>query len=603
MKKSLKSACSYSVNEIYNHSLIHIRKETQNPAPFSILIVGKDSYIGTNTEKHLVSYGNFKIHTLDAVNLVPIPEYFKGYDAVFYVAGIVHQKESRKNISLYYKVNRDLAVSTAKSAKKANVPHFIILSSMSVYGAEAGHITKDSITNPANHYGKSKLEADCAIWKLRSRDFRVAILRPPMVYGRTCKGNYQLLRKLALLTPVFPQLSNERSMIYIGNLCEFVKNIIEKQREGIFFPQNDTYINTCEMVKQIAACHGKKIRETRLFNGLLKSIHLKVFKKLFGNLTYEKTDTIGMYNFEDSIKYTEQAASQTKRKERQLIRIEKLPPFSVLMSVYIGENPEHLQMSLQSILVNQTLKPNEVILICDGKLSRELDAVIHQFEKMFPDTLHVFRKQREGLGHALHYGLQQCTYDLVARADTDDICDRKRFEIQVRYMKSHPEVIVCSSYIDEFKTDWQKTGRIKKVPVRNKDIRQWAKYRNPINHMAAIYRKKPLTAIGSYRHVEGAEDYDLWVRAMSKKMKMSNIPKVLVHARTGNGMVKRRSNRKYIKTWQTIDRYMLKHHMMNILEYCCSMAGVRIFVYMPENAKEILYSKLLRKHRMKNFKY
>ena len=120
MKKSLKSACSYSVNEIYNHSLIHIRKETQNPAPFSILIVGKDSYIGTNTEKHLVSYGNFKIHTLDAVNLVPIPEYFKGYDAVFYVAGIVHQKESRKNISLYYKVNRDLAVSTAKSAKKAS---------------------------------------------------------------------------------------------------------------------------------------------------------------------------------------------------------------------------------------------------------------------------------------------------------------------------------------------------------------------------------------------------------------------------------------------------------------------------------------------------
>lgn len=579
-----------SVHEVYRHSAIRLRGDVTKTSLHKLLIVGAGSYIGTNIEQYLISHSGYEVSTLDAVNLCPKPEHFRGFDAVLFVAGIAHRKETKENAHLYYEVNTDLAVRTAKAVKAANVPYFLLFSSMSVYGAETGHITKDTRTNPGSHYGRSKLAADEAVWKLRSENFRITVLRPPMVYGRGCRGNYQLLRKLALLTPVFPQTDNERSMIYIGNLCEFVKRVIDKQKEGIFFPQNAAYVNTSEMVRQIAASHGRKVRVTRVFNHMIHRLHTRTADKVFGSLTYEKTDLINMYGFEKSVKSAENEKAAVKPKGA-------LPPFSVLMSVYCKEKPEHMQMSLNSILVSQTLKPDEVVLVCDGKLTEELDSVIHKYQREFPYIIRVFRKKQEGLGYALNYGLGFCTYDLVARADTDDICDRKRFETQVRYMDGHPQITVCSSYIDEFDTDWKKPHGIKKVPLKNARIRQWAKYRNPINHMASIYRKEPLLAIGSYRHVEGAEDYDLWVRAMSEGMELANIPKVLVHARVGNGMVKRRSNREYIKTWRTIDQYMLDHQMMNKIEYMCSMFGVRVFVYMPQKMKEILYGKVLRNRK------
>lgn len=595
MKKSIPKCekipvSGHSVNEVYACSDPPLREDKDREGTVKrILIVGAGSYIGTNIEQYLASCGGYQINTLDAVNLSARPEQFKGYDAVLLVAGIAHRKETMRNAHLYYEVNRDLADEIAKAVKQAGVLQFIILSSMSVYGMDTGHITKGTKPAPNSCYGKSKLQADEQIWNLRSDHFRVSILRPPMVYGNGCKGNYQLLRKLALVSPVFPKTDNERSMIYIGNLCSFVKDVIDFRREGIFFPQNTVYVNTASLVRKIAAANGKRVKEVKAFHHLIRMIPLKTVSKVFGSLTYEKTDTIGTFGFEDSVLRTEGRMADSVSWMGT-----KTPPFSVLMSVYCGEKPEHLSLSLSSILVNQTLKPDEVVLVCDGKLTKNLDDVIQEYVEKFPYILRVLRKGHEGLGRSLNYGLQHCTYDLVARADTDDVCDRKRFEIQVRYMSRHPEIAVCSSYIDEFDSDWKRPNGIKRVPVKNADIRQWAKYRNPVNHMASIYRKKPLVEIGSYRHVEGAEDYDLWVRAMSQGMKLANIPKVLVHARVGNGMVTRRSNRVYVRTWRTIDRYMLRHNMMNKIEYCFSMAGVYIFVYMPEKAKKLVYSRFLR---------
>lgn len=131
---------------------------------------------------------------------------------------------------------------------------------MAVYGMQEGHITKDTKAEPKSCYGKSKLAADEEIWKMRSRNFRVTILRPPMVYGNGCKGNYRLLRLAALFSPVFPDTGNERSVIYIGSLCAFITDVIRYQREGIFFPQNGEYVSTCEMAVQIAAFHDRKVR-------------------------------------------------------------------------------------------------------------------------------------------------------------------------------------------------------------------------------------------------------------------------------------------------------------------------------------------------------
>lgn len=271
-----------------------------------ILITGANSYIGISFENYIKSWEDeYQVETLGTVGLVPNAEMFNGYDVVFHVAGIAHIKETRENRDLYYKINRDLAVSVANNAKKAGVKQFIILSSMSVYGLVEGHITKTTIPKPTNAYGDSKLQADKYIEKISDDCFKVAILRPPMVYGKGCKGNYQKLRGFALRAPFFPKINNKRSMIYIYNLCHFVKEIIDDEKNGLFFPQNLTYVNTCSMVEKIAECNQKSIFLTELFNPIVKLINWNIFKKVFGDLTYEACDTVNEYSFEDSIKYSE----------------------------------------------------------------------------------------------------------------------------------------------------------------------------------------------------------------------------------------------------------------------------------------------------------
>lgn len=298
----------YSVNEVYALSKLACREDKMlNHKPIKVLIVGAGSYIGTNVEKWLNTHGEYEVDTLDTLNLIPTTDLFKGYDVVFHVAGIAHRKETKKNADLYYKVNRDLAIKTALAAKSAAVPHFIILSSISVYGMITGRITKDTPANAKNNYGKSKLAADEAIWEMRDENFRVAILRPPMVYGNGCKGNYQALRKLALRTPLFPHVDNQRSMIYIGNLCRFVQDVIDNQREGFFSPQNKEYVNTSEMVKLIAYFHGKKILTTRLFNPLINLIPGDTTDKAFGSLIHEMSEPVNEFDFFESMKRTEKS--------------------------------------------------------------------------------------------------------------------------------------------------------------------------------------------------------------------------------------------------------------------------------------------------------
>lgn len=272
-----------------------------------ILITGMNSYVGNNLEKWLLQYQDqYKVDKISLRTDEWKQTDFSIYDSIVHVAGIAHQKETKKNAHLYYEVNRDLAYKVAKKAKLEVVPHFIFISSMSVYGLEVGVIDEYTPLQPKTHYGKSKLKAEQLITRLADENFKIAILRPPMIYGKDCPGNYRRLRWLALKTPIFPDIDNKRSMIYIDNLSEYIRQTIDYSKEGLFFPQNKEYVNTSKLVQQIAINNKKNIYLTKLFNPVLKLLRLSVVNKVFGTLIYDYEEKFDMpMNFIESIKKTE----------------------------------------------------------------------------------------------------------------------------------------------------------------------------------------------------------------------------------------------------------------------------------------------------------
>lgn len=263
-----------------------------------ILITGADSCIGTSFEAYMKKRSDeYRIDTLGMIGDAWKRFDFSGYDAVYHVAGIAHSdngKITKEKAKLYYDVNTKLAVQTAMKAKKSGVKQFIFMSSAIVYGESAPigkmkMITRNTPVSPANCYGDSKVKAENGLRKLEDENFKVVILRPPMIYGKDSKGNYPLMSKLAQKLPVFPYVKNCRSMLYIENLMEFVRLMIENEESGTFFPQNREYSNTSELVKMIAAQHGKRIVLIKGFTLPLKAIGLVtgIIDKAFGNLAYD----------------------------------------------------------------------------------------------------------------------------------------------------------------------------------------------------------------------------------------------------------------------------------------------------------------------------
>lgn len=286
-----------------------------------ILITGANSYIGTSVETYLRQWpAKYHVDTVDMIDGTWRQKSFAGYDAVYHVAGIAHSDtgmvtEERK--AFYYKINTELTVETAQKAKADGVKQFIFMSSAIVYGDSAPigkskHITKDTPVSPANFYGDSKVQAENGIIPLSDDSFKVVILRPPMIYGKGSKGNYPVLSKLAQKMPIFPKVENRRSMLYIGNLAEFVRLMIENEESGIFWPQNAEYSDTCNLVQMIARAHGKKVRLLPGFSWALRLLsHVTgLVNKAFGSLSYDMemsgyhTD-YRMATLEESIKETE----------------------------------------------------------------------------------------------------------------------------------------------------------------------------------------------------------------------------------------------------------------------------------------------------------
>lgn len=279
-----------------------------------ILSTGANSYIGTSFEKYMKEFDGYEIDTVDMIDGSWREKDFSKYDVVFHVAGIAHsdtKKTSEDIKKKYYAVNTDLTVDTAKKTKASGVGQFIFMSSMIVFGTKQGCITKDTIPQPDNFYGDSKLQADIGIHKLECDSFKVVSIRPPMIYGKDSKGNYPLLAKFAKFTPIFPEIDNKRSMLYIENLCEFVKLIIDNNENGYFYPQNSEYVKTSDMVAQIAKVCGRKVIFTKLFNPFIQAFkNHPIIKKIFGNMYYEKImseykEEYSVVNFKESILRTE----------------------------------------------------------------------------------------------------------------------------------------------------------------------------------------------------------------------------------------------------------------------------------------------------------
>jgi nucleoside-diphosphate-sugar epimerase len=282
-----------------------------------ILITGKDSYIGTSVEKWLMRESdNYVVETVDMIGDSWRKKSFSEFDVVFHVAGIAHVSRDSKLEELYYKVNRDLCIETANKAKAEGVKQFIFMSSIIVYGESSSGkrvIDKSTAPNPSNFYGDSKLQAEEGIRRLESDDFKIVVLRPPMIYGKGSKGNYPKLSKAAQILPIFPEIENERSMLHIDNLCEFIKLMIDNEESGLFFPQNKEYVKTSVLVRAISEAHGRKIKLVKFFSPALRLMlgKVNVVNKLFGNLVYDKTLSEynkGNYqkrNFIESIELTE----------------------------------------------------------------------------------------------------------------------------------------------------------------------------------------------------------------------------------------------------------------------------------------------------------
>ena len=279
-----------------------------------VLITGAGSYVGESVRKYILAASkNYEIDTVDTMGDAWKQADFSKYDVVYHVAGIAHVNADPKMEPLYYKVNRDLTIEVANTAKAARVKQFIFMSSQIVFhesqSLKTEVITKDTKENPNGFYGDSKLQAELGIKPLADEKFKVCILRPCMIYGPNAKGNFPRLAKLAVKTPIFPAWHNKRSMLYIDNLAEFVKQAIERGLDGTFYPQNREQADTVEIIRFFAKAAGHKVWITKLLNPCvwLGSFVLQPVNKMFATYYYDpemsKMDfDYQLVSFEESLK-------------------------------------------------------------------------------------------------------------------------------------------------------------------------------------------------------------------------------------------------------------------------------------------------------------
>lgn len=275
--------------------------------------------------------------------------------------------------------------------------------------------------------------------------------------------------------------------------------------------------------------------------------------------------------------------------------------FSVLMSVYFKEEPEALDLALNSVLDKQTLKPDELVLVEDGPLTDELYKVVNDYEKKYPNIIKIYPLEKNsGLGSALNHGLSKCSNDLIVRMDSDDVSCEDRFEKQIDYMIKHPEVSVLGGAISEFEDDPSKPIRLKNMPITYEEVKKYARFRNPINHVTSCFRKKDIESVGGYKDIFYLEDHYLWSRLLVNNKVIENLPDVLVYVRIGNGFLDRRGNKRYVNGWKKLQNYLYKNKFITFYEKERNMLGMYVITYSPKWVRSLLYSKVLRSKKENN---
>ncbi|WP_407370876.1 NAD-dependent epimerase/dehydratase family protein [Carnobacterium sp.] len=261
-----------------------------------ILITGKNSYVGNQLAEWLNKEPDEYEVVKESIRNDKWKELnFSDFDVIVHVAGLVHRKESTESEKIFYEINKKLTMNIAKKAYEQGVTQFIFLSTISVYGLSGSLKSKIIIDKqtpylPTTFYGKSKLAAEKELEKMNNKQFKIAIIRPPMIYGKDAPGNFKKLQNLVLKMPIFPLINNQRSMIFVDNLSEFIKLLIDNNDRGLFFPQNREYVNTTTLVKRIALENSKKIRFSKLMSKFIYKFgeNRSVFIKLFGNLVIDR---------------------------------------------------------------------------------------------------------------------------------------------------------------------------------------------------------------------------------------------------------------------------------------------------------------------------
>lgn len=267
--------------------------------------------------------------------------------------------------------------------------------------------------------------------------------------------------------------------------------------------------------------------------------------------------------------------------------------FSVLMSVYKNEKPEYLQQSLESIL-QQTILPAEIVVVKDGSLTDELDKVLDAFAKRSNLFRFLSFEQNRGLGLALRDGVEACSYEWIARMDTDDICKLERFARQVEYIERHPEIALLGTWIKEFSIDSAHPDSVTKLPCEHEAIVAYAKKRNPFRHMTVMFKKSAVLDSGNYRDFLWFEDYDLWVRMLKKGYTAANLPEFLVDVRDGEDMFARRGGWRYLKQDLRFQKWLYEGGFIS-LSCFIKNAIIRSCVRMiPNNVRVWIYRNILR---------
>lgn len=262
-----------------------------------VILVGIGGYIGGKFTEYINNnYPDWQVDAVDSMNRKWAETDFTGYDAVYNVSGLAHANARQGTEEQYYSVNGQLPIDVAAKAKAEGVPLFIQMSSMVVYGDMSGlgeekKIFENTEPEESSIYGKSKMMAERGLHKFVDENFHVAIVRPPLIYSEFARDNFPRLVNFAKKSPIFPNLKNQQSMVYVDNLCELIHLIIENNKGGIYYPQQECYIETSKMVCDIADAVGNRMWQTKIFNPFLKFFSkwekLAFIHKAFGSITYD----------------------------------------------------------------------------------------------------------------------------------------------------------------------------------------------------------------------------------------------------------------------------------------------------------------------------